>query len=481
MHPFKHIATPKTLCSAIAFATVFSISSVANANSLQSEMNTLFNGMTNVTQAGVYETQRRGVLAGGRITTKTKIFNENLVSITPPSWKAGCGGVDLFGGSFSFINSDQLIQLLRSVAANATGYAFQLALDNVAPDISKHIDAFQKKIQELNQYLGNSCQLAQGLVNDATSGMDLKHKTDQSITGTAKGFFTDFFASKQTPEGKAASTVIKEEDNEKHKEMTGNIVWKQLKLNRVNSWFAYGDDNLLEAIMSLTGTVIVGDEKDDPSAASGARGAKTNPIHPISGNLIDLSNLLIGGDLTIYSCSGDKEQCDGGNSGTLPTKTVKLKGIQQLVLDMLVGTSTKPGIISKFANNQGVLLPEEQAFLANLPSGLGSVVRQLSVLNPDAASIFAREASGAIALSMIYEFADQLITVARTSISNSKSAYTPMVEDKLNSARSVIIQDHTILLGRYGDSSSQLERYNLLLTNIRKQKYMLSTMVNKSK
>ncbi|RFC87550.1 conjugal transfer protein TraH, partial [Klebsiella pneumoniae] len=63
-------------------------------------------------------------------------FDENLVSFAPPSWKAGCGGVDLLGRTIKKKKTDQIVQLLRAVAANAKGYAFQLALDNVFPDLS---------------------------------------------------------------------------------------------------------------------------------------------------------------------------------------------------------------------------------------------------------------------------------------------------------------------------------------------------------
>ncbi|WP_422615877.1 conjugal transfer protein TraH [Photorhabdus cinerea] len=88
---------------------------------------------------------------------------------------ADCGGVDLFRGSLSFINADQIVQLLQAVAANAKGYAFQLALDNAFPDGAKWIENFQRKVQALNQHLGNSCQLAQGIVNNLTSSMDVQH------------------------------------------------------------------------------------------------------------------------------------------------------------------------------------------------------------------------------------------------------------------------------------------------------------------
>lgn len=230
-----------------------------NAGGLQSQLDGVFGQMTNVTPPGVYESQRRGVLSGGRFTTKSKIYDTNLVAFTPPSWKAGCGGVDLFGGSFSFINAEQLVQLLRAVAANAKGYAFQLALDNVFPDGAKWIESFQKKIQELNQHLGNSCQLAQGFVNDLTSGMDLKNKTDASLMGSANGLFEDFFSTKQETGGKTPIKEIRDQSPEVYKRMTGNILWKTMKQNYASSWFTYGDTELLETIMSMTGSIVVGD------------------------------------------------------------------------------------------------------------------------------------------------------------------------------------------------------------------------------
>ncbi len=144
------------------------------------------------------------MLSGGHAVAKSRVFDANLIAVAPPSWKAGCGGVDLFAGSLSFVNSDQIVQLLRSVAANSAGYAFQLTLDNVFPDGAKWIENFQKKIQQLNQYLGNSCQLAQGVVNDLASGFDLKHKTDASLKATFTGLYEDIFSAREGAAAKAA-------------------------------------------------------------------------------------------------------------------------------------------------------------------------------------------------------------------------------------------------------------------------------------
>lgn len=445
---------------------------VTAGNGLQSEMDKLFTEMSHTTAPGVFETQRRGVIAGGRFTLKTRIMDENLVSFAPPSWKGGCGGVDLFGGSLSFINADQIVQLLRSVAANAKGYAFQLALDNVFPDGAKWIENFQKKVQALNQHLGNSCQLAQGTVNDLTSGMDLKHKTDASITATASGLFEDFFGSRQESTGKSPMEELKANKPDEYKKMIGNIVWKQLKSNNAATWFRYGDTTLLESIMSLTGTVIVGDLVNEGGAGSSS---KTTPITTLPGGKVTLADLINGGSVEIYSCASDTSQCL--NAGT-NNKTVALKGIKDQLTDALLGTGSSPGVIHKYATNAGTLSPQEEAFVANLPGGVGTIIRNLSVLSADGAALFATESSGAIALAMMYGFSEELFRAARLALANSTSPYKGEALKEMTQAQQQVRTEYTLLTAQYGDLATQIERYNNLLNNIRKQRYMLAAVSN---
>ncbi len=37
----------------------------------------------------------------------------NLAAITPPSANAGCGGIDLYMGGFSFVNKEQFVAMLK--------------------------------------------------------------------------------------------------------------------------------------------------------------------------------------------------------------------------------------------------------------------------------------------------------------------------------------------------------------------------------
>ena len=106
MMKIKHIA----LAMALAMATS---GSFAAGNALQTKMDTVFGSMSNVTKPGVFETQRRGVLSGGSVYVRNPVMNTQLINFQPPSWNASCGGIDFFGGSFSFINADQFVQLLH--------------------------------------------------------------------------------------------------------------------------------------------------------------------------------------------------------------------------------------------------------------------------------------------------------------------------------------------------------------------------------
>lgn len=129
----------------LIFALVVTLLPAAARADLQGELEQMFGALSNTTPPGVWETQRRGVISGGSLTTRNRIMQENLVSFAPPRFEAGCGGIDLFGGSFSFINADQFVQLLRSIASNASGYAFQIALDAMCQSCMQNLETLQKR------------------------------------------------------------------------------------------------------------------------------------------------------------------------------------------------------------------------------------------------------------------------------------------------------------------------------------------------
>jgi conjugative transfer pilus assembly protein TraH len=63
----------------------------------------------NVTGPNAYRGQTMNLYTGGSLYMRTPVRNYQLASIAPPSFTAGCGGIDLFAGSFSFINKEQFV------------------------------------------------------------------------------------------------------------------------------------------------------------------------------------------------------------------------------------------------------------------------------------------------------------------------------------------------------------------------------------
>ncbi|MGI9503082.1 MAG: conjugal transfer protein TraH, partial [Geminicoccaceae bacterium] len=245
-----------TLC-VLAGMTTFSLTARAD---LQGEMNQFFDNLNNVTTPAVVSTSRRGVIAGGSVQVRNRIVDTNLVTLSPPSFQAGCGGVDLFGGSFSYVSGDQIVPLLKAVASNAVGYAFQIGLSAICETCMGAIETMQKKVQALNQHFGNSCQLAQGVINDGLDAAGYKRHSDASLINAISGAREDIFDAQNSDALGDAQESAPDEVAEK---ITGNIVWRALVQQNAESRFAFGDLSLLEVMMNVTGTIIVAPPADD--------------------------------------------------------------------------------------------------------------------------------------------------------------------------------------------------------------------------
>lgn len=438
--------------------SVASISMSVHA-SLQQEMNSLFGRMTTVTHPGVYNSQRRGMITGGSVVSRSPIVQENLVSFVPPSFEAGCGGIDMYAGSLSFVNADQFVQVLRAVAANARGYAFQLALSAMCEKCSQQMETLQKKIQQLNQYFGNSCQLAQGVVNDTLSAYGKKGETDASMLSTLHGA-GDVFTSWSQHNGQSpyqqAATVASSTVRD---ELSGNLMWRALRTHDVAAWFAQGDTALLEAIMSITGTVIMG-EIDTTTSDSPT-------LTVLHGNQLRLGDVIAGGDVMIY-------RCDTAEACLSPTLTsTTLVGLTQQVEALLLGDGSQVGLVSKFAGNTGSVTTAERAFLSATPSGFGGMVRNLAAIDEHAAAAFVRRVSPYIALDMASLLIDSLLKSAATSSALHAHPYHQLLITQLQQVSHDVRDDYRQLQQDVGNAQTLLNHYQHVLQAAQRQHYAM--------
>jgi conjugative transfer pilus assembly protein TraH len=175
----------KTLKATILSAACIGLFSfvVINASAgILSDLNSVV--MSNSTAATTMKTSDRTGVMGGSFSMRMPIRNTQWVAFDPPRINAGCGGVDLYGGSFSFINGQQLIQTLRNIASNAAGLFFKAAIQTVSPGLDKLMQEFQSLMQAMNNMNKNSCMLAHSIIDDQL-------EKDGSIGGVGKGLFSD--------------------------------------------------------------------------------------------------------------------------------------------------------------------------------------------------------------------------------------------------------------------------------------------------
>ena len=94
-----------------------SFSAAADVNG---DMNNFFNKLgfaSNTSQPQVWQGQAAGYASGGSLYARTQVKTIQLVSMTLPDINAGCGGIDAYLGSFSFINSEQLQRFATAAQA----------------------------------------------------------------------------------------------------------------------------------------------------------------------------------------------------------------------------------------------------------------------------------------------------------------------------------------------------------------------------
>lgn len=195
----------------IAALINLSIGAPARAG-VNAELDSFFNGMggaANVTGPSAYQGQSAGYYTGGGLWSRFAQTSANPINLQLPNVKAGCGGIDLFGGSFSFINSDELIALLKATASNALGFAFMLAIKSISPQIASTLEDLSQKVQQLNQFNMNSCEMAQNLVSGLWGKQAGREAEICKYIGNSQGIFSDWAKSRhECNEGGERSSTL---------------------------------------------------------------------------------------------------------------------------------------------------------------------------------------------------------------------------------------------------------------------------------
>ena len=314
---------PNLIFKTTVLILLLAISSLFFANSsyagVSGDLHNFFDKLgfdNNITAPKAYKGQEAGYYTGGSIFTRTPVRDLQIMQVELPGYRSGCGGIDLFAGGFSFINSDQLVTLFKNVLNNAKGYAFTLALETATPQLANVIKYLQEQAAKINAMNVNSCETAMGLVGSVwPRTQEAQRRVCADIGSSDRGIFSDYAAAKQGcgAEGKLTDTLNKGKGAHKHTVFKeGNLAWKAIQKNG----FLQSDHQLAELFMSLSGTIVVrsnGDGGDDAENTF-------ITLPSLATNTKLLGALLNGGTATIYKCD-ESTQCLNPNTTTVTINT----------------------------------------------------------------------------------------------------------------------------------------------------------------
>lgn len=265
---------------------------------INSDMNHFFGKLGfegNTSRPQVWQGQAAGYASGGSLYMRTAVRQIQMVSLSPPSLNAGCGGIDAYLGSFSHIDGEAMQRFVKQIMGNAAGYFFDLALQTTVPEMKQAKDFLQKLASDVNSTNMSSCQAAQGIVGGLLPRTAVsQQKVCQDIAGETN-WFADWAASQQgcTVGGGYDSVTNKASGKTKDQVMKNkNVMWDAIKEKGMFS----NNQQLAEFAMSLTGSLIYD--------ANG----QIKILSPITTNEDVLKAMMNGGSATIYACDSS-DQC----------------------------------------------------------------------------------------------------------------------------------------------------------------------------
>lgn len=371
-------------------------STVCFAN-VDSDLNQFFDQLgyaSNVTSSHAYEGQEGGYYTPGSLFLRSPSRDIQVAHLSVPSLKAGCGGISLYGGGFSFIKGDQLVDFAKNIMTDSAPYAFQLAMETYAPQLNAIYSKLQYWAQQMNQNNLTSCQAAESMVGGLWAKNTSAQRQVCEDLGTQNNAFSDWAAARQGcgNGGQGGSTLDQLKSTEEgKKEITRdvNIVWR----NIMQESFLTSDIKLAEFFMSLSGTVIF-DDKGNPTVYASM--IKDQSI---------ISALMNGGSATIYTCDNPSaDQCLSLNKESI---SIDPQDGLTAHIDQIL-----QGIQDKYVNDES-LTDDEKGFLnsTSLP-----VLKFIQVSLESGNQINTRNYAQIIAQDLLVKYLEGVITVVKNSM-----------------------------------------------------------------
>ena len=406
----------------------------------------------NVTYGGpaAVKTQTMNMYTGGNLTLAAPSRSYNLMSVQAPTVNAGCGGIDLHLGGFSFISKEQFVQTLRNIGSNALGYGFKIALQNICPTCDNVMTSLQYIADKANALNISSCQAAKGIVNAAANEVfNTQYDTKVMNWGLSDGIFSDATEAYRQVKNifnpaqrQAALEQVKQNNPDRKEDLpTGNITWQALSkvagLSEVDK----------RRFMGLVGTIVFSED------------GKVKPYYPTNDKVIeDLITKDGQVEIPYPSCQNDAIDCMSPNFNV----TVSADSYKRIVLekmqtmqDMIINRQdygTRKAELLSFVNATDIPVYKIVALSASLGKN-----------NGDASTLMMRKYSSLIAAKYAQAYIGTVANTVKKALRNkiaqdTNSEHTKVAKDMIESIDKLEASLATKIQLLYGSAQSS---YNI--------------------
>ncbi|NVZ11502.1 conjugal transfer protein TraH [Allochromatium humboldtianum] len=409
---------------------------------LKEAMNEMFVGTS--TNAQAIETQRLHGIYGGSMTLRPMGRGINIVQFAAPRIDAGCGGIDIFFGSFSFINGEQFEQLLRSLASAAVGYAIKAAIQAMCDPCAAILSELEAAIRELNALAKNTCAIANAMFSD--NGFEKLAERARKIgthLASAANKTADWVAGENKSQSKTVSEDVKENVAEENP-VVGNLVYRAAKEtlnNGANTLKAFlSEQEAIELVMGLYGTVIVLPDADSNEAStntcpSGVSAERCDKPAEYLGASIPTWDVLfyprrhVKDGVPVWKCGG--ENCTRPITGNIPLGT--WGGVEDAVNLAMFGVAEPTGVADYTADSivgsilnggEGGLSTRARQLLAVMPM---PIYRQLLEIqkSPGAVAMIGEQVAKFLPDFFAYQMGVEFVNIGKNVFTKQTKATPP--------------------------------------------------------
>lgn len=413
--------------------------------------------MGNATGPTAYQGQKMGYYTAGNLSLRMPQETTQLATVQLPSMRAGCGGIDIFSGGFSFINADQLVANLKAIASNAGGYVFLLALKMLSPTIANQLETLQDWTQKMNAMNINSCEAAQSLVDSAWTKIDANSKYLCQALSNEDGTYSDPIAARHGCSSNTAKNLANQDPTSKNViPVNTNLAWEAVKRQPMFS----NNTQLAELMMTLSGSVIyscpTGSDND---------GCKVTVLPAAVWDDGTINVLLDGGPMKVH-------QCDENSKCLAPTQYARSVTIASTSAFKWQVQTMMLGITTAIQNKTG-LTTEQQQFLGMVSLPVHKMLAVNVAYNRQMAGQASAQYTEVIALDLTYTWITRMMTELEQGAANLQNVETSQLEAWRNS----LAQARMVILQRQGQLQTRTSAIQLMVSNTQAMEQVLTSRV----